>query len=147
MDKIEKSATNHTSIIINNKVFNYVKTREYTPVSVFKSDDEFLRIGPKDLLEPELDFQKKLLDYNFPIPKIIAEGEYNNEFYFIEESLGNVTLADLFWEDNKTQGYISDEHFASFLAVSKEYAKAQLKTSTDERDDESFYMGIHMNDI
>ena len=98
MNQIAKSNISQLSITINNKVFNYVKTREYAPVSIFKSDDEFLRIGPKGLLEPELAFQKKLLNYGFPVPKIRAEGEYNGEFYF-KELLDGDSVLTLFCEE------------------------------------------------
>ena len=54
---------------------NTFKTRDYTPVSIYKGSGEFLRIGPKDVITPELNLHKKLLDYGFPIPAIIAEGE------------------------------------------------------------------------
>jgi hypothetical protein len=134
-------------ITIGGKSYAHVKTREYTPVSIFKGDGDFLRIGTKDLLVPELNLHKKLLDYGFPVPAITAEGTRGEYFYYTEASLGDELLGKVFWEDSKREGQISSEHFGNLLKLSEQFAQAQLKTATEHRDDESFYIGIHMDFI
>lgn len=130
---------------LGDKIYIHVKTRAYTPVSIYKTDTEILRIGPKDLMAPELDLHKKLLSNGFPVPKILAEGEHAGKFYYIEQSLGENLLGDIFWEDCKKDGRISDNHFKSLLELTEKFAEAQLKTVSESRDAESFYIGIHMD--
>jgi hypothetical protein len=134
-------------ITIDNKVYSHVKTREYTPISIFKGNGEFLRVGPRELIGPELDLHKKLLSYGFPVPGIIAEGQQEDKFCYTEQSLGEELLGDLFWEDCKKEGKISNEHFVSLLNLAEKFAQAQLRTATESRDDESFYLGILMDYI
>ncbi|MFA7286578.1 MAG: phosphotransferase [Patescibacteria group bacterium] len=135
------------TIEIGGKSYEHVKTREYTPVAIYKCDGEFLRIAPKEVLTPELTLHKKILSYGFPVPNILAEGELDGMLYYTEQSFGDKLLGDLFWEDCKQGGEISSEHFNFFLNVSEKFALAQLKTAIDDKDDEGFYMGIHVNDI
>lgn len=104
-----------------------------------------MRVGPRDILEPELTLHKKLLYYGFPIAKIIEEGELEKDFYYIEASLGNNVYGNIFAEDWKKNRQISDENFKNFLEISKKFAVAQLKTAELSLDDESFYLGIHVN--
>ncbi len=135
------------AILIKDKKYTHVKTREYTPVSVYRNQEEFLRIGPKELITPELELHKRLLSYDFPIPNLLTEGEIEEGFYYIEKSLGENLLGDIFWEDCKNVDQISKEHFQSFLNLSERFAEAQLKTAQPEKDFESFYIGIHANYI
>jgi hypothetical protein len=134
-----------SEIVIDGTMYQHVKTRDYTPVSIFKHGQEFLRLGPKELINPELELHKKILAYGFPVPAIISEGEHEGNIYYIEASLGETLLGNVFWEDCKQDGQINKEHFASFLKLTEAFAEAQLKTATPERDDESFYIGIHMD--
>ncbi len=136
---------NISQITIGGKVYEHVKTREYTPVSIYQGNGEFLRIGPKDLIAPELNLHKKLLGYGFPVPAILSEGEQDEKFYYTEQSFGDDLLGDVFWKDCIKENRISDEHFSSLLNLSEQFAQAQLKTASTDRDDESFYLGIHMD--
>lgn len=38
-------------IIIDGEVFQHVKTRSHVPVSIYKGESCFLRIGPPDLIQ------------------------------------------------------------------------------------------------
>lgn len=99
-----KKETEHTQmgeqnlpqIALGDKQYQHIKTREYTPVSVYKGAGEFLRIGPEGLIVPELNLHKKLLGYGFPVPGIVAEGEKDGKTYYIEQSLGDELLGDIF---------------------------------------------------
>ena len=77
-------------LTIEGRVFEHVKTRDYTPVSIFKSDEIFLRIGPKELLEEEINFHRTLIKFGFHVPNILSEGNLKNEHYYMESSLGEV---------------------------------------------------------
>ena len=135
------------SITIDGKVFYHVKTRAYTPVSIYKNEDSFLRIGPKDLIMPELDLHKRLLRFAFPVPQIVSEGEIDGKYYYIEASLGENLLGEMFCEDCEKSGTISGANFQKFLSVTEKFAKAQLKTAESETAFESFYHGVHIDYI
>lgn len=134
-------------ITVDGKTFAHVKTREYTPVSIYQNEDSFLRIGPKDLILPELNLHKNLLEFDFPVPKIISEGEKDGKYYYIETSLGKILLGDIFWEDYKKSGFVSDDNFKILLSLTEKFAKAQIKTAKSEKAFESFYYGVHMDYI
>ncbi len=131
-------------LTINGTVFEHVKTRSYMPVSIFKSGELFLRKGPKKVLEGEIAFHRNLLQYDFPVPKILEEGGLNGERYYIETSLGEKLFGEIFTEDAKEHREISESHFKKFLEVVKKFTKAQLATQSDERDEESFYSGLNV---
>ncbi len=132
-------------IIIGKQIFEHLKTREYAPVSIYKGLNEFLRIGPKEILVPELNLHKKLLNFGFPVPKILSEGEQDGEFFYIEESMGETLLGDELWQNYKITGKVSNEHFNILLNIANKFSQAQLKTATNSRDEESFFLGIHTN--
>ena len=134
-----------TPLIINNQTFEYIKTRMYVPVSVYKGEDCFLRIGPKDLISEEISKQKKLIEFGFPIAEILSEGEFENQYYFIEKSLGDEILGDIFWNEMERIGNISSEHFDGFLKITSKFGEAQLNTIQNGEEWESFKESILLN--
>lgn len=132
-------------ILINGKIFSYVKTRTYAPVSVYRGENEFLRIGPKEVIVKELNLHKKLLKFDFPIPQILSEGERNGQYYYIETSLGDIIFGDIFREDTNKNGSITDENFQKLLILIERFTRAQLKTAENNKIFENFYFGIHVD--
>lgn len=132
---------------IGDQTFKHIKTRIYSPIAVYSSKNLFLRIGPKAELEKEAQFHRKLLSFNFPIPKIVADGERDGQYYYIETSLGDTHFGDIFIQDVKQNGAISEKNFSLFLELSKSYAEAQLKTVTEDSWRGDFYNLIHVDYI
>jgi len=124
-------------LIIDGQKFVHVKTRAYTPISVYKGVGSFLRIGDRAELEPELRHHEHLITLGFPVPKIIKEGESDGQFYYVEESFGEDHLGALHAQEFKSLGKISNQSFQTLLEVSKKFAEAQLKTAvkSDWKDD------------
>lgn len=139
---IETSHKNK-GITINGRFFEHVKTREHTSVRVFKGQSLFLRVGPRELLQPEIDFHKNLLQYRFPVPMITEEGEVDGQMYYTETSVGDQLMGELFWEDTKNDDRVSKTHFDEFLEMTIQFAQAQLKSMTSDRNEEGFYIGVH----
>jgi len=131
------------SLAIDGKTFSHVKTRNYTPVSIYRGQGGFLRIGPKDIIGEELALHKKLLKFDFPIPQILSEGDVDDQHYYIETSLGDTLLGDIFWEDTKKNGAVSDENFRKLLVLVEKFARAQLKTAEKRDAFEGFSRGLH----
>ena len=124
------------TLTIAGKRFEHIKTRERVSIGVFRSEDktQFLRIGNKKSIAQEIALHKNLIQYGFPVPSIIAEGEYGQEAYYIEQSLGEKHFGDLFLQDYKRTGKVSDVCFDSLMALSKSFAEAQIKTAQDKND-------------
>lgn len=134
-------------IIIQDQTYTHVKTRFYTPFSIYKHQDTFLRIGPPDIVMPELSLHKKLLDFNFPVPEILAQGQQDDQYYYIEKSLGETLLGEAFWVDYQKTSTVSDDNFQKLLSISTRFATSQLKTVNQKISPVDFYIGIHMDYI
>ena len=134
-------------ITLSGKTYSYINTRTYTPISVYRNNNSFLRIGPKDLILSELNLHKKLLALDFPIAKIISDGEKDGQYYYTETSLGEIHLGDAFWDDYRKSGVVSDDNFKKILMLAEKFTRAQLKTASGGHDFQSFYHGIHVDYI
>lgn len=132
---------------IGNSLFKLVKKRANLPVSVYSDGSRFLRLGPGNIILPELELHKSLLNYGFPVAALLEEGEYEGNNYFIEQSVGDEILGIEFMKDTISHGYISDANFYAFLKMCELFARAQIKTKLDTSDYEGFYIGIHMDTI
>ncbi len=115
-------------LIIDSEVYSLVKTRTYDPISIYEGRDTFLRIGLPEKLRSEAQFHRKLYSLGFPVPEIISSGEYQGQYYYIEQAFSGQVFGKLFAEECATQGVISDESFTHFLEFIEKYADAQLKT-------------------
>lgn len=107
--------------------YTFVKVRSHMPISIYKGKNSYLRIGPKDLIQQEINYHKNLLDYGFPIPKILSEGTYLESFYFTETSFGDEHLGQIF-RANCIDAVVSDTDFSKLLDVVKTFTEAQIKT-------------------
>ncbi len=115
-------------LIIDGKKYHYVKTRNHEPVSVYKGDGCFLRIGPKEIIQEEIDFHKNLLRLGFPIADFLESGEHEELFYFTESSLGENNLSYLFKENLSNDRIVSEHDFEIFLNITRKYLEAGLRT-------------------
>ncbi|MDD5050708.1 MAG: phosphotransferase [Candidatus Pacebacteria bacterium] len=135
-------------ITVLGKSYTHVRTRHQVPVSIYKGNGTFLRIGPKELIEKEVQFHKKLVHFGYPMARIISEGQYEDKSYFIENSLGEFHFGQLCAEDFAKNGSVSDFLFQSLLAITKKYAEAQLQTaSKDPFNEEAFQKLIQFETI
>ncbi len=93
----KSSKTPEETVELDGQQFTHVKTRAYTPVSVYRGENSFLRIGPKDLISSELHLHRKLLNFGFPVSSIISEGEKDGRYFYVETSLGDTHFGNVFW--------------------------------------------------
>ncbi len=115
------------TLVIDGKEYTFVKTRNQMPISIYKGPNCYLRIGPKELIQQELNYHKSLLEFGFPIPELIDEGEYLDSQYFIESSFGEMHLGQVF-RAHCVSNTVSDTDFSKLLNVVKKFTEAQLKT-------------------
>lgn len=117
-----------TTLTINNQAFEHLKTRTYRGVSIYRGSESFLRIGPHKEINRERNDHTHLLSQHFPVAHILEYGEYRDQAYYIEESLGTQTISDLFIEDTEKKWAISSLHFESFLALIERLTRAQIQS-------------------
>jgi len=130
---------------INGNSFELVKAQREGISAVYKGEQTYLRIGDKTKIVRDIENHRKMEGAGFPVAHIIEEGEYEGMRYFIETSLGEQTLGSLFAQDIKTQGYITDEHFSTFVSIATTLAKAQMYTKTVSADFDAFARAIHLD--
>lgn len=115
-------------LTIEGEAYVFVKTRNHMPISIYKGKESYLRIGPKELIQQEIGYHKSLLEFGFPIPKIISEGEYLDSHYFTETSFGDAHFGQIF-RSNCIDLMVLDSDFSKLLNVVKIFTHAQLQTA------------------
>ena len=131
-------------VILRGKTFELVAVQRGGDTGVYKSGNEFLRIGDAKKIRKDLTLHKKMEAAGLPVASLIAEGESGGQYYFIETSLGGKHLGKLFAEDMLESGTIAKEHFQILLKVAERFGEAQLKSTFEPQDFEEFSKGIHL---
>jgi hypothetical protein len=120
--------TNNLTHEIDGKFFEVIKSTRLNEGMVLRSrsGDIFARLGPKQLVLEEQIHTLSLYSKGFPVAQVLSSGEMpNDQWYFTETSLGTATFHDLFKEEYKNDGQVSDVTFGQYLAVIKKYLTAQ----------------------
>jgi hypothetical protein len=130
--------------VVNGKSFSLVK-RQRSGASVYRNKSEYLRIGPTAVVERILAEHTRMESLGFPVPRLIVEGKEAGERYFIEASLGEKRFLELFEEDIRATGRISDTTFDSFLHIVGVYLHAQLASPDRPRDVQAFARSTHLD--
>ncbi|MGE5298924.1 MAG: phosphotransferase [Acidobacteriota bacterium] len=116
-------------ITINGELFDVVKPTRLLPGMVLKSKtrDVYARLGPKASALEEQIHTISLQERGFPVANVLDSGEYgNDEWYFIEQSLGEATFSQQFREEYLQDGKVSAPTHESYLKVLDTYAAAQF---------------------
>src|SRR5262245_57340267 len=71
-----------------------------------------------------------MLEHRFPVARMLADGEHDGQPYLLEESLGDVTLGDLFDSERASSTTVSADNFAMYLEVLGAYARAQAELAS-----------------
>ena len=134
------------SLTFKDQQFTLIKKRYYDDVYIYKGENEILRIGPKSILEKEIEFQKYLIENEFPVAKIYEEGVFGEFLYFFtEELLGEKPLVDLFVEDCEKLGDVSSLNFEKFLTVTEKYLRAKFNTVKKGLDPDDVRKAMHIS--
>lgn len=131
-------------ITIGSKEYNLIGVQRGGS-AIYRNGSVYLRIGADAKIAEDSALHKKMENFGFPVAKLLGEGKYQEMAYFIEESLGEDCFGRIFKRETETTGQVSDETFEKFLDISIQFAEAQLKTATDEKDWENFRKGIHLD--
>ena len=133
------------SILLNGKTFTLVAVQREGESAIYKSGEEYARIGRRDRILKDLDLHRRMIAYGFPVAEVREEGEHEGAYYFIESSLGERHFGDLFAEDVGMHGKIADHTFAQFIAISEKFAQAQLKSAVEAKSFDEFAKGVHLD--
>lgn len=132
-------------ISVENSNWKKIQERDYEKIAVYTNGEEFLRLGKKEILEPECTKQEHLVAQGFPLPPITKTGEYNELWYFIEPSFGTTLYTYVFSDECKKHGNISQKTFDKFLRICLELTEAQLNNPLSHKNEESLKTGVHFN--
>lgn len=135
-----------TQIQVDGTSFSFIRGQR-SGSAVYKSADSFLRIGDAQKINASLELHKRMEHFGFPVAPLLAEGIVGGQQYYIETSLGEKHLGELFAEDMKGVNEISEATFRDFLDISEKFARAQLNTKINWRDYEGFSKGIHLDSM
>lgn len=141
MDKTEKKKEN---IDIEGKTFSYIKNR-LIGGKVFGNQDksEYLRTANHAEIAGEVNLTKDLYERGFPVPEVLASGTLDDgTAYYIEKSIGERVFGEIFMEETKAQGRVSDESFDAFLDVIRRYCEAQFDQKNFVPHDKDALSGI-----
>jgi len=112
---------------------------------VYRGEDNFLRTGPREIIERTIAQQENLLRLNFPVAQIIRKGEMLDQPFFIEESLGKKHFRALFTDDFDRSQIVTDSRFEEFVSISKKFVNAQLETIQETKDSQTFKAAVHLD--
>ena len=116
------------SVEINGEIFDVVKAVRLLPGMVLKSRtrEAYARLGPKRSTLEEQIHTISLHERGFPVARVLESGRHSDdEWYFIEESLGDKTFHVQFSEEYEATGAVSNETFSRYLHVLQAYTTAQ----------------------
>jgi hypothetical protein len=128
-------------LTISGKLFQFVKRSRRGNVSIYKFGELFARVGEQNVIEPMIALHKKFVQFGFPVPEIVEQGEVDGKKYFLEKSLGEKFFSFLFADDIKKYGVISPELFEKFISITGKFAWAQFQTKV------SSHKGLSITDL
>lgn len=141
---------NAKTIEIEGTTYSLVKNRVHTPdIAIYSSGtaSTYLRIGPAAKIEEERKQHEQLYKAGFPVAEISGSGKLKSKAYYIEKSLGFQTISDLFAEDVKEYGYITESNFSKFVELSTIFAKAQLSVPSKKASFKEFTDGFYLASV
>ena len=117
-----------STVIIDGKPFEIIKDARLLDGVVLKCENVYGRLGPKELVLEEQAHTLSLHKQGFPVPKVLSSGKLpDGMHYFTESSLGKETFHELFTQEYRKDGSVSDATFNSYLTVIEKYTRAQSK--------------------
>ena len=133
------------TVVIEGQTFSLVRVQRGGDTAVYRGDGVYLRLGNPVKIKESLARHQQMLRSGFPVAEVKSEGEFGDQYYFIEDSLGDQRFGgEIFNQEVVGSGQISDETFARFLEITKRYAEAQIATTTNEKNIPEFAEGIHL---
>lgn len=113
---------------IHEKVYEIIKPKRLREGMVLKHGDTYARLGPKDAVLEEQVHTESLFRRGFPVPRILESAAHgDNEWYFVEESVGDETFHNQFMRETQETGGVNDATYAGYLDLVGKYLDAQTQ--------------------
>ncbi|MDB5190158.1 MAG: hypothetical protein JWN49_484, partial [Parcubacteria group bacterium] len=115
-------------ISAGNQNYSFIKN-QLMGGEVFVSGDKalYLRTGTQEQIAHEVDLSYELYKRGFPVPEVVEYGQLpNGKFFYTEKAIGDKVFGDIFMDETKEHGHVSDESFEIFNSVMVKYAEAQF---------------------
>jgi hypothetical protein len=116
------------NISVSGSTFHYFKDR-LNGGKVFANQEKsrYLRTANASEIADEITLTRNLYQRGFPVPEVVATGALESgTAYYIEKSIGDRVFGDVFREETKSRGYVSDVSFDEFVDVIVKYCHAQF---------------------
>lgn len=130
-NEITKKFDDEPIINLDGTTYSYIKHR-LTGGVVFVSDDgqSYLRVGDEAEVLGEVNITRELAERGFPVPPIKNTGKLEDgRNYYTEESIGDRVFGDIFIDETKTNGKVSDASFNLFTDIMERYCDAQFDSA------------------
>jgi hypothetical protein len=126
-------------IFVRGKTFRYIKDRlNGGKVFVNQDNTEYLRTADPAESAGEVCLANELRERGFPVPELLATGMLEDgTAYYVERSVGDRIFGDVFREETRSQGRVSDASFDDFVGVIKRYCAAQFDPNNITRADKA----------
>ena len=124
----EKVVEKPENIVVEGKDFAYIKSR-LIGGQVFANQDktEYLRTANVAEIADEVNLTKELYERGFPVPEVVTSGTLEDGTgFYIEKSIGERIFGDIFMEETRSEGHVSDESFDTFIEIIAKYCQAQF---------------------
>ena len=117
----------------NDKEFQLYKNRILDRGKIYRNLEGtlYLRIGPEEMIKEESSFVRRLHELGFPVPEVQDEGIYKGLGFYIESSVGNVSLGELFQEEYKRTGEVHSRNFNTYCEMMSRFLSIQLESIED----------------
>ncbi len=115
---------------IGNREYEFVKKRAYSSISVYKGSGTYLRMGNTNDVKKDMEVFEKLRRFGFPVARLIKEGKVDGQSFYVEESLGDVHMGEIFMRDCSRSGTVSAANFKRYIDMTRLFCEAQLRSAT-----------------
>ncbi len=131
-------------IIIDGVTYELVTAQRNGESYVYRGTESYVRIGRPQWIGELMNRHALLAQAGFPVPRVLAEGDYGDLRYYREQSLGRDKLGTLFKEE-WSRGEITDASFDAFLQVAREFTCAQIAAGALLGTTDELAKGIHLD--
>lgn len=123
-----------TQYTFNNGQFRIVSSLRRMSGLVLRSavgdPPHYARLGPRETIARERIYQQSLSQRGFPVPDVIAAGNYDEEHdYFIESSAGDEPFHVTFTRETQELGAVQEATFQAYLGIMERYVSAQMNAA------------------
>jgi hypothetical protein len=116
-----------STIIVDDTQYTHVCGNRFNGRAVYRGPAKYMRIGLPTIIAHEESLHRRLWDAGFPVAQILQTGEVNGQPFFVEASLGDSVLGELFEAEMQAHGVVTDASFRNLLMIVLRWAEAQLQ--------------------